>query len=293
MVAVGNPFGLNQTVTMGIVSAVGRANVGIVDVEDFIQTDAAINPGNSGGPLVNLKGELIGINTAIFYSDSAGAMGIGFSISSQIARTVATMIMEHGRVVRGWVGLSIQDMSLALAKQFLAEDTNGVLIGDVTVGGPGQRANLQRGDIIRTVNGKDAVTSGHFRAIVAGTPPGTVLKVVVLRQGRDQEVMVTVGECAFSRKTQGEVRPEAMKGSQPLGKSCYMNIIVSINGKPVSILKDFEGLSQQLGPGGECIAVSCVVETRRCSWPCNRVTRRCISPPKAIRLLILGYLMAW
>ncbi len=117
VLAVGNPFGLSQTVTMGIISAIGRANVGIVDYEDFIQTDAAINPGNSGGALVNLKGELIGINTAIF-SQSGGYIGIGFAIPSTMAKSVMQSLIKHGKVIRGWVGVSIQDVTPDLAKEF-------------------------------------------------------------------------------------------------------------------------------------------------------------------------------
>ncbi len=125
VMAVGNPFGLNQTVTLGIISAVGRANMGIVDYEDFIQTDAAINPGNSGGALVNLSGELIGINTAIF-SRSGGYMGIGFAIPSNMVKSVMTSLRKHGRVVRGWLGVSIQEMTPDLAEQFAAPSPKGV-----------------------------------------------------------------------------------------------------------------------------------------------------------------------
>ena len=130
VVAVGNPFGLNQTVTMGIISAVGRANVGIADYEDFIQTDAAINPGNSGGALVNVRGELIGINTAIF-SRSGGYMGIGFAIPSNMAKGVAQSLKVYGKMVRGWLGVSIQDLTPDLAKQFEATETKGALVTDV------------------------------------------------------------------------------------------------------------------------------------------------------------------
>src|SRR5581483_11659365 len=136
VLAIGNPFGLNQTVTMGIISAVGRANVGIVDYEDFIQTDAAINPGNSGGALVNLKGELIGINTAIF-SRTGGYMGIGFAIPSNMAKSVMTSLLEHGRVIRGWMGLGVQELTPDLARAFgLAESAKGALVSDVLEDGP-------------------------------------------------------------------------------------------------------------------------------------------------------------
>ena len=142
VMAVGNPFGLNQTVTMGIVSAVGRANVGIVDYEDFIQTDAAINPGNSGGALVNLQGELIGINTAIF-SRSGGYMGIGFAIPSNMAKTIQASLTEHGKVVRGWLGVSIQDLTADLQEQFDAPDQRGVLVSDVVEDSPADKRWFQ------------------------------------------------------------------------------------------------------------------------------------------------------
>ncbi|TKB76152.1 MAG: trypsin-like serine protease, partial [Nitrospira sp.] len=130
VLAVGNPFGLNQTVTMGIVSAVGRASMGIAEYEDFIQTDAAINPGNSGGALVNVRGELVGINTAIF-SQSGGNMGIGFAVPSNMARSILDQLVEHGKVVRGWLGVSIQDLSPELATQFGLPEAKGVLVSDV------------------------------------------------------------------------------------------------------------------------------------------------------------------
>lgn len=144
VLAVGNPFGLSQTVTMGIISAIGRANVGIVDYEDFIQTDAAINPGNSGGALVNLKGELIGINTAIF-SRSGGYMGIGFAIPSTMAKSVMQSLIKHGKVIRGWLGVSIQDVTPDLAKEFGAAENTGALVGDVMEDSPASNAKLQRG----------------------------------------------------------------------------------------------------------------------------------------------------
>jgi len=277
VVAVGNPFGLNQTVTMGIISAVGRANVGIVDFEDFIQTDAAINPGNSGGALVNLKGELIGINTAIF-SESGGSMGIGFAIPSQMAKTVSKLLMEKGRVVRGWVGLSTQIISPALAKQFNAPGTEGVLIGDVTEGGPAQLAHIHRGDIIRSFQGKTVISPSQLRSIVAETSPGTVVKVVILRNGREQEIPVTVGELpplptllSYSRQARGNhamdgviVEPLApgrgqgdegvlVSGVSPgspaqLGGLQIADIIIEINRHPVRWLKDFEVFTQKLGP---------------------------------------------
>ena len=190
VVAVGNPFGLNQTVTMGIISAVGRANVGIVDYEDFIQTDAAINPGNSGGALVNLHGELIGINTAIF-SRSGGYMGIGFAIPSNMANTVTRSLTTHGNVVRGWLGVSIQNLSTELAGQFDVPDTRGALVTDVIANSPAD-GQFRRGDIIRDYGGRPVENSTRLRASVAETPPGTEVAIGIVREGREETLMVVI-----------------------------------------------------------------------------------------------------
>jgi serine protease Do len=193
VLAVGNPFGLNQTVTMGIISAVGRANMGIVDYEDFIQTDAAINPGNSGGALVNLKGELIGINTAIF-SRSGGYMGIGFAIPSNMAKTVMTSLVKHGKVVRGWIGVSIQELNQDLAKQFGATEAKGALVGDVMDDSPAAKAKLERGDIISSYNGVAINDPSHLRMLVAETVPGMTVPVTILRDKQGKDVKLTIGE---------------------------------------------------------------------------------------------------
>jgi len=192
VLAVGNPFGLNQTVTMGIISAVGRANMGIVDYEDFIQTDAAINPGNSGGALVNLRGELIGINTAIF-SRSGGYMGIGFAIPSRMAKAVMTSLIEHGRVIRGWLGVSIQNVNPALAEQFGSPDIKGVLVGDVIKDSPADKAELQRGDIIQRYRDKTINDAAHLRSLVAETSPRTSVPLMILRNEQSQTIVVNIG----------------------------------------------------------------------------------------------------
>ncbi len=193
VMAIGNPFGLTQTVTMGIVSAVGRANVGIVDYEDFIQTDAAINPGNSGGALVNLKGELIGINTAIF-SRSGGYMGIGFAIPSNMAKSIQTSLTKYGKVVRGWLGVSIQDLNEDLQTQFKAPDQRGVLVSDVVNESPAEEGGLKRGDIIRRYESNDVQDSRHLRSLVAETQPRTSVIIQVLRDGDEQEVTVRIAD---------------------------------------------------------------------------------------------------
>ncbi len=193
VIAVGIPFGLNQTVTSGIVSAKGRANVGIADYEDFIQTDAAINPGNSGGALVNIKGELIGINTAIV-SSSGGYMGIGFAIPSNMAKAVMDSLLSKGKVVRGWLGVSIQAITPELSKQFGSKDESGALIGDVVEDGPAAKAGIQAGDIIVEFDGKEVFDPTSLRNTVAVLPPGKVVTVKVLRDGKEMTISVTVAE---------------------------------------------------------------------------------------------------
>ena len=204
VVAVGNPFGLNQTVTMGIISAVGRANVGIADYEDFIQTDAAINPGNSGGALVNVQGELIGINTAIF-SRSGGYMGIGFAIPSNMAKGVVKSLKAYGKMVRGWLGVSIQDLSPDLAKQFETTDTKGALVTDVVEGSPAEDARFRRGDIIREYDGRRVENSTKLRTYVAETPPETRVAVEILREGNDTRLTVVIGQMPKDMAGLGEV----------------------------------------------------------------------------------------
>ena len=180
VLAVGSPFGFNQTVTMGVVSAVGRANVGINDYESFIQTDAAINPGNSGGALVNTRGELIGINTAI-YTQSGGYMGIGFAIPSNMARPIAESLIKTGKVIRGWIGVSIQDLSESLSKEFGVTEPYGSLVGDVVSGGPADQAGIKRGDVIINFMGNKIKNTAALRNKVAQTPVGTSVVVQLIR----------------------------------------------------------------------------------------------------------------
>jgi len=191
--AIGNPFGLTQTVTAGIVSATGRANVGIADYEDFIQTDAAINPGNSGGALVNVKGELIGINTAIF-STTGGYQGIGFAIPSNMAKNVMDSLIKQGKVVRGWLGVSIQPLTDDLMKQFNLRDTNGVLVGDVVDDSPAEKGGIKRGDVIIEYNGKPVTDVRQLRNMVADSVPGRSVKVHLIRDGKKQVVEVKISE---------------------------------------------------------------------------------------------------
>ncbi|HMK48569.1 MAG TPA: DegQ family serine endoprotease [Thermodesulfovibrionales bacterium] len=193
VLAIGSPYGLNQTVTMGIVSAVGRANVGIADYEDFIQTDAAINPGNSGGALVNVRGELVGINTAIF-STSGGYQGIGFAVPTSMAKAAMDSLIKKGKVVRGWLGVSIQSLTPELAKQFQLKDEKGVLIGEVVEDSPAEKAGLQRGDIIVEVQGKKVEEPNQIRNMIAGVEPGHELELKILRDNKPMTKKVVVTE---------------------------------------------------------------------------------------------------
>jgi serine protease Do len=206
VLAVGNPFGVGQTVTMGMVSATGRGNLGL-DYEDFIQTDAAINPGNSGGALVDAEGRLIGINTAIL-SRSGGNQGIGFAVPVNLARNVMESLVKDGRVVRGFMGVNIQDLTPALAREFNLKEQSGVVVADVTPKSPAEKAGLKSGDVILSFNGKQVNDGRHLKLQVAQTTPGKSVPVKVLRDGKETTVNVTVKELPgtemASNKTQGK-----------------------------------------------------------------------------------------
>ena len=213
--AIGDPLGLGQTVTMGIISAKGRGNVGIVDYEDFLQTDAAINPGNSGGALVNVDGQVIGIPTAIATIGGArGNQGIGFAVPSNLAREVMTQIEQHGRVVRGWLGVAVQDVTPAM-ESALGVPGPGALVGDVTPGSPAAVAGLQRGDVIKRIDGKPVTDSRALRLQIAETSPGTTVRLTVVRNGATTEVPVTLGEVpneAQQKPAGGEQGPAGAVG---------------------------------------------------------------------------------
>jgi serine protease Do len=211
--AVGNPFGLNQTITMGIVSAVGRSNVGIADYEDFIQTDAAINPGNSGGALVSSDGRLVGINTAIF-STSGGYMGIGFAIPSNMARSVMDSIIKHGKVIRGWFGVSIQNLTKDLADEFGVKEQQGALVSDVMKGSPAEKAGIRRSDVIIAFNGKRVADAAALRNMVADTQPGSAAAVTVIRDKEEKTLTVTLGEMPADagKSVRKAERENALKG---------------------------------------------------------------------------------
>jgi serine protease Do len=216
--AIGNPFGLNQTVTMGVISAVGRANVGIADYEDFIQTDAAINPGNSGGALINARGELIGINTAIL-SRTGGYQGIGFAVPSSMARQVMDSLVKFKKVVRGWLGVSIQEVTSDLAEEFGVRDLKGALVSGVIKGSPAEKAGIRQGDVILQYNGKVIEDTGHLRNMVSQTQIGTTVKVRLLRQKKEIDAEVVIAELpkkiAEASSKNGE-EPEAGEESNAL-----------------------------------------------------------------------------
>jgi serine protease Do len=193
VLAIGNPFGIGQTVTTGIVSATGRGGAIGLDYEDFIQTDAAINPGNSGGALVDSEGRLIGINTAIL-SRSGGNQGIGFAIPSDLARDVAQSLVRDGHVTRGYLGVMIQDVNPALAKEFKLKDNTGALVGDVTEKSPAEKAGLKEGDVIIEFNGKKVTDSRHLKLEVARTQPGESVPLKVLRDGTTKDLQIAIKE---------------------------------------------------------------------------------------------------
>jgi serine protease Do len=192
VMAVGNPFGVGTTVTMGIISGQGRADLGITDYEDFIQTDAAINPGNSGGALVDMNGHLLGIPTAIL-SRTGGYMGVGFAIPSNMARPIMQSLLATGHVSRGYLGVSIQDVNPDLAKALGLKSQQGVLIGDVVAGGPSDKAGLERGDVVLSIDGKPVQTSGQLRNTVAAAGVGKQVELEVSHKGQTRKVRVTLG----------------------------------------------------------------------------------------------------
>ena len=194
VLAVGNPFGLGKTVTMGIVSATGRGNLGIEDYENFIQTDASINPGNSGGALVNDRGELVGINTAIISHGSEGNQGIGFAVPVTVARNVMDQILKDGKVTRAYLGVMAQEVTPAIARAFHLSEVRGALVGDVSPNSPASRAGLQKGDVILDINGKPVNDSAQLRMNVSLMQPGTTVSVKVLREGSPREFSVRLEE---------------------------------------------------------------------------------------------------
>ncbi|MBI5676133.1 MAG: DegQ family serine endoprotease [Nitrospirae bacterium] len=279
VLAIGNPFGLNQTVTMGIVSAVERVNMGIADYVDFIQTDAAINPGNSGGALVNAKGELVGLNTAIF-STSGGYQGIGFAIPSSMANMVMESLITKGKVIRGWLGVSIQPITPELASQFNLKSEEGSLVADVIEGGPAEKAGIMRGDVIIEFNGEKVSDPHGLRNAVAKTPPGEVVKIKVFREGEAKTLTLTIAELAteaprkegavvnnalrgimvqnitpeirkqlsLPEKIRGVVISDIADGSPAETKLIPGDVIIEINKKATGSIADYEKIATQVKP---------------------------------------------
>ena len=236
VIAIGHPRGLDQTVTQGIISAKHRR--GITDptgYQDFLQTDAAINPGNSGGPLLNLYGEVVGVNTAIA-SQSGGSEGIGFAIPSNMAVHVVKTLIAHGKVERGWIGVGLRDLTPELAKSLGVATARGAVVAEVTKGGPAERAGIRKNDVIVAFDGAEVTDSAAMRAMSAVTPVGRDARVTVLRQGKKQDFIVKVGSLQEAAKHEAgvikerlgaEVRPVTPKEAQKLGLDAKQGVALS------------------------------------------------------------------
>jgi len=211
VMAIGAPFGLTQTVTTGIISAKGRSDVGIAGYENFLQTDAPINPGNSGGPLVNMRGEVIGMNSAIATGGGpfggGQSAGVGFAIPSNMIKSMLPTLIKGGQIARGMLGIVIQNVTEELAEQFHLPDTEGVLISQVNKDSPAEKAGLKAGDVIVRVDGKKVHDSGQLRNLVAATAPGTTLKIDAIRNGKEESFNVKVGKMPSEPLAAGEQGP--------------------------------------------------------------------------------------
>ncbi len=283
VLAVGNPFGLNSTVTLGIVSALGRGKMGITQYEDFIQTDAAINPGNSGGALVNTKGELVGINTAIF-SQTGGYQGVGFAVPTSMSKPVYESLVKTGKVTRGWLGVHIQDVNKDLAKSFKLTESKGALVSDVKEDSPADKGGLKAGDVIIKYQDKPVVDGVALQRLVTKTAVGTKAAVTVIRDGHETQLEVTIGELPEPVKiamADGEAGKQALAGvtvqdldrqtAKELGLTGKIqgvvvtgvepdsgaeeaglqrgDVIKEINRQPVKSVKDFEKLASDVKKG--------------------------------------------
>jgi serine protease Do len=237
VLAIGNPFGLSHTVTMGIISAVGRADVGIADYEDFIQTDAAINPGNSGGPLVDTMGRLIGINTAIF-SKSGGYQGIGFAVPSNMARLIKEHLLREGKVIRGWLGVTIQELTPEFARKFGLKTSKGTLVSEAIAGSPARKAGVRRGDIILRYDGKDVPGPSTLRNMVAQSKPGERVPIKILRDRKILNMVATVGEPPAPQ----EAERAALRPPSDTERDTFSGL---------SVMTLTEDIARQLGLGSE------------------------------------------
>lgn len=198
VLAIGNPFGVGQTVTQGIISALGRSGLGINTYEDFIQTDAAINPGNSGGALVDVWGNLVGINSAI-YSRSGGNMGIGFAIPAKLAKEVMLSLVDKGKVVRGWLGIEVAALDERIAEQIGSKREKGVVVARLVRGGPADAAGLETGDILLAIDGRNLDSADQAVRQIATLKPGSAVKITVEREGKPQTLSVKIGERPSAR----------------------------------------------------------------------------------------------
>lgn len=288
VLAIGNPFGLKSTVTAGIISFQGRGNVGVADFEDFIQTDAAINPGNSGGTLVNLSGQVIGINTAIA-SKTGGYMGIGFAIPINMAKKVMDALITKGKVVRGYLGVRIQDMTEDFAKNLKLKDTRvGIVVGDVIKDSPAEKSGIKPYDVIIKLNGEDVNDINHFRNNIAVTPPNTQVTLTIFRDGETIEIKPKLGELkgeetdTVKGETEEEVTDLGFKVKEltpdlakdlnldPSTSGCVVidvdmgasamkaglqkgDLIKEINRQPVKSLNDFKNITKQFKKGDSVI----------------------------------------
>ena len=218
-IAIGNPFGLDRTMTVGVISATGRSNMGIETYENFIQTDASINPGNSGGPLLNVYGEVIGINTAIV----AAGQGIGFAIPVNMAKPVFTQLIQKGNVSRGYMGVTIQPVTEELAQSFGLKQTKGALVNDVIKGGPADQAGIRQGDVITALNGSEIKDPSHLQRMVAEAGIGKMAKVSIFRDGKTLELSITLASADTAPKQRQRAERE---GRQQEGEADLLGLIV-------------------------------------------------------------------
>jgi serine protease Do len=214
VLAIGEPFGLGQTVTMGIISAKGRAGLGIERFEDFIQTDAAINRGNSGGALIDTRGDLVGINTAILSGETGGNQGIGFAIPANLAKNIMDQLLKSGKVTRGYMGILPQELTPDLAKSFGVSSTHGVAVANVVADSPAAKAGLKVGDVILAVNGTNVEDVNSFRLQIAGFAPKTTVRLKVDRNGQTMDIPVTLGEFNLEAENKGDNEPNLPGGGE-------------------------------------------------------------------------------
>jgi serine protease Do len=282
VMAIGNPFGLSHTVTVGVVSALGRS-IGAGPYDEFIQTDASINPGNSGGPLINIEGDVIGINTAIISGNTGGNVGIGFAIPINIAKGILKDLKENGSVTRGWLGVMIQKITPELAKSFGLNQSEGALVGDVIPDGPAFKGGVKRGDVIVRFNGEDVKDMEDLPKIVAATTPNSVVDVEVIREGSKKTLQVTIEVLKDSQplvvaKTADPLGMQVQDITKELAQSLQLedtegvlvsdvtpgnsaaesgirrgDVIAEMNRQPVNSLQDYQGLLGSVKKGASVL----------------------------------------